>query len=77
MKNINLFSLARNWRIPQSMHSSFSAGRGGGGLDLKQNLQKVGLERTSTFRGVAEKEGVTFFSGGEEQGVQFSHKKRN
>ena len=47
---------------------------GGGGLNLQPNFQKGGgFDRTSTFGGVAGKEGGEFFQGG----VHFSQKERN
>ena len=42
---------------------------GGGGLNLLPNFQKVGLDRTSNFRGrLVGKRWVTFFGGGGEGG---------
>ena len=49
--------------------TSLSAGRG---WTSYQILKKGGLDRTSTFRGVGEKEVDNFFQGG---GVQFLHKR--
>lgn len=42
-----------------------AGGRGGGVVNLLPNFQNRGLDRTSVFRGVAGKEGVTLFRGGE------------
>ena len=48
-----------------SVHPSLSAGgMGGGGVNFLPNSKNRGLDRTSVFRGVAGKEGVTFFRGG-------------
>ena len=43
--------------------SPLSAGGEEGGLGLRPNFQKEGLDKILIFRGVAGKEGATFFKG--------------